>query len=745
MQNPILDFWQANLWRCKLNHIQLSYKPFFEFTEKSAFEESVLQKENGAKIWVAPINAHCQLNNTYWIPFWIPLQINENKLCLSFSSLPWMPPVHTESFGMSPFAGAGHFVDEFLRYEWLDEDKQLAVSSWHEGLALIEQLLDEISNGNWQQWLKQQSWQINDKYIVIDEQQLNNDKFAANTLCTHYAFMDEFEAKHQLSLTQSFAKTTRLCSQSDENPFSIESFISAIHCMLLKPGDILAIQAVVGSAVDNFMDTITESKIVHAYLSQAILPSILKYKMGQLYHYQFKLDEQKADEVKSLMSTFEQGLAKVAIVIDMQDKIKEQYEDSDTQETIEHLQAQDEIYEKQLIKLLQLQMEFVNKKKRHALVSWLLPSKKTAQKDLKKIADEIDEPDIVSQETLTSVLFERIRQIKVARTKIHRELADLVEQNTSIIGAKNRWHEWFRENISQEEASFEESIILMQSYFAVKTHAIGLVQGQWQAVDVVQESDLLFVQDAQRLLPQQLLEPFSKAQTVVCLGDNQDITTLPLMSWTPEEWELATFNLNDEITVEQLQYKGMMLSTGNVFNVALSNSAYQEIYDHGVQIASLSLSYEEQALQYHSMSMVSKSGIKNNQYVNEAQAEFIVQKLLTGELAKAHDITAIITPFVSQKELIERHLKAKEIDCEVYTFDNLPFKQWQNIIFSPVYSAKDQRPFVFDQGENMLYSLKRRAINHLWVIGDLDIFDARMHSPSGNLAKKLFKTTAFAQ
>ncbi len=738
MHNPILSLWHSNIWRSDLNHLEVPCQPYFEFIERKALEQGTLLKEEGAR-WIAPLYAIRQ-NNTYWIPVWIPIEIKDNKITLSTKSLPWMPPAHTESLGSSPFAGGMHFVDEFLRFEWLDENNQLASESWHEGRALIENLLDELSNNTWQNWLAIQGLSLSDNVIVIDEKQLVKESKSANALSTNYAFMDEFEAKQQLTLMQGLVKAALLCSQKDPRPLSAGAFMSSIHTMILEQGEILGVKAPVGSDNEKFIDSIVTSKLIHSYLEKQSQPLILKYKMGQVFLYDFTIDEKKAQDVRAVMAIVEQGLDLAVKIVDILDNIADQYTDDETQETIAQLQAEDEIYEKQLTRLIQLQTEYVNKKRRHALVSWLLPSKKTSQKDLAKIAHEIDEPDIVSQETLVSVLSDRIRQTKVSRTKIHQQLVDLVEQNATLMGAKNRWEQWLKANVSvNENATLEEQILAMQGEFSHKIYNIGLVQGQWRAIEKIQDCEMLIVEDSQKLLPAQLAQYLPFAQRVICLGDSQDITALPLMSPATEEWELARFNLHDEITIEQLQYKGMLFSTGNAFSVALVNSTYQEIYDHSVQLSSFSIaSNDEYELQYHALAVNGASNISDNRYINEMQAQFIAQWLTTGPLVNELQRTAIITPFMSQKVLLKQKLKAQYINCEVFTFDELPAKQWQNIIFSPVYSAHDQRPFVFDQGDNMLYSLQRRSTKNIWVIGDLGIFDARMHSPSGNLAKKLF-------
>jgi hypothetical protein len=158
-----------------------------------------------------------------------------------------------------------------------------------------------------------------------------------------------------------------------------------------------------------------------------------------------------------------------------------------------------------------------------------------------------------------------------------------------------------------------------------------------------------------------------------------------------------------------------------------------------MSLADVSLSARETLPKLHALNEPGESKSAGNALINEQEATKIATWLKTDILSKELSQTAIITPFIMQKELIVAKLKAQNIYCEVLTFCELTEKQWSNIVFSPVYTQKDQRPFIFDQGEQLLYSITIRALHHLWVIGDLSIFDPKMHSPSGNLAKLLFE------
>ncbi len=739
MHNAILNFWQNNLWRSDVNQLSIPWQPYFELIDKETITKAALQCHD-SPLWIAPIVARRESDNRYWIPFFIPFVIQEGTLQVSSKALPFMGMIHFESLlGQSAFCGTAHELDTSLRFEWLDENHQPIYQSWLAANTFIENLLNSLSDNQWQQTMSQQGYNLIPQVILFPENKtlLEN---KPNLLTNTFATLFDFQAKNEFTLSDCFANTALLCAQSDAIPFSQKAFMAAIHVMLLEPGELLGVKAPVGSNGEKWIEAIVNASILNTFLKNNDNQlSFYRLKGKQLSTFVFSLDLQRKEALEAIWSTFQQGVEQGVALIDLIETINEQGE-GETQDQIEQLQSEDEIYEKQLTRLLQLQKDYITKNQRSSLVSWLLRPKKIPKETLLDIAKEIHEPEAINFDTLAHILSERIRQTKVARTKIHQQLVDLVEENATYLGAKKRWSAWLDANVvlASKALTQEEQILAMQAFFAQKIFSLGVVKGSWERVDTLQACDLLIIENAQKLLASEVIPYLAHAQKAVFLGDNQDINAVPVLSSFPEEWELARYELTEEEIIEELQYKGMLLSNGTAFRVALANSAYQEIYDHGVQVAGLSIDTESPELEYHGMTAIGDSRYQGKELVNESQAQIIVQWLTTGPLAKAHEQTAILTPFGAQKEFLLQKLKDKSISCEVLTFDELTGKRWHHVIFSPVYTAQNQRPFVFDQGENMIYSLQRRATQSVWVIGDLSIFDERMHSPSGNLAKKLF-------
>lgn len=96
------------------------------------------------------------------------------------------------------------------------------------------------------------------------------------------------------------------------------------------------------------------------------------------------------------------------------------------------------------------------------------------------------------------------------------------------------------------------------------------------------------------------------------------------------------------------------------------------------------------------------------------------------------DCICIVTPFSGQQTLL---LQLLENTVPVWQSEMLPDRLWPIVMFSPVITLQQARPFLFDQQANLLHAAVMLAQERLIVVGDGEIFDESMHSPSGQLAK----------
>ena len=248
--------------------------------------------------------------------------------------------------------------------------------------------------------------------------------------------------------------------------------------------------------------------------------------------------------------------------------------------------------------------------------------------------------------------------------------------------------------------------------------------GAWRASAQL-AAGCLFLLEAHCLFSVQVLPLLSQVSRAVIVGDQKALLPRPFLSAVTEERSLPAALLAaleascEEEGVEELQYRGMLAGGGNAFTVA-STSLAPQIY-----LASPRLP------DFYAVNAPGGAG-------GESQA--IRRWCEDLELEEAEDLSEIliVTPYKKQADLLSLELTSlTAAGAAIYCVDQLPARQWDTVIFSPASQMGDPRPFVFDEGEALLASVVARARCALWVIGDLRIFDVRMHSASGNLAKKL--------
>lgn len=770
--HSVIEYWQHGLWYSQFNKLRITGEKGFHLIDKlELFDEKTLSSllQQNEIVWVAPWVGKQESSHQYWIPLWIPAIIQQGKLCLTDKAVPWLAPAHCDAlFGQSPFVEQIHCFDDWLRFEWLTSENTLALASWQEVFEASEALFNELSDNQWHQRIESMKIALLTQHIAISAGHESASE-SRTSLLQAYAEIAETCPKAQFDLAQLFDSARTLSGQfSQDASLSASEYEAASHIMALNEGELIAIKSPLGTRSEKVVSTLIASHYVQSALTDKALPSTYLFTPSEALK-KWTVFASSNDEIEDLHDHYEtylEGIERAKAFYSLQQKEEEQFgEIGELESQIEALQQQDEALEEQFVSLEKAQSEW-QKKVKKGFWSWLFSRKKLTEDDSKALM-QLLEQEISNPKEIRALFIEKARQIKVQRTKLHQALVELVEFSALQKGALTRWLEWLDKYVSSDLAGetlinqlCATQAIFGRKLFRVATYKNGWVQTaldipqpfkegwvltkfnwdrlDWEAVENLEEIAGLFIIDqANRLLPQQVAPLLARAQRAVFFGDNQDLSTTPVMSAVTEEWALKAYGLEEEETIEQLQYKGMLLGTGNAFSVALANSSYQQLLDHGMYSSVLSLDGQMKPdLKYHSVLVEGESEPSENMRINQKEAAAIAA-WLSKDLPLL-DETAIVTPFQSQKEAILHELQLCNISCEVLTFYELKEKQWQNIIFSPVYTHKDKRPFVFDQGDHLLYSLIIRAIENLWVIGDLTIFDLKTHSPSGHLAKLLF-------
>lgn len=289
--------------------------------------------------------------------------------------------------------------------------------------------------------------------------------------------------------------------------------------------------------------------------------------------------------------------------------------------------------------------------------------------------------------------------------------------------------------------------------------------------------DLLIVDEAGQVTPEVSGAMFALAKQALVVGDTLQIEPV----WSiPEPVDRGNLENNglvtDDETFAQVKVQGLTASSGSVMKMAQAASPYQrpsvagnstergmflaehrrcvpEIIGYCNNLAyggrlrpkrpSL-VEYPWPHMGYVHVKGESRSAGGSRQ--NEREATAVINWIAENRArleqhyqADIDEIIGIITPFAAQRRLLQDGLAKQEIAIsKVGTVHALQGAERPFVIFSSVYTSHDKGPYFFDRGPNMLNVAVSRAKDSFIVIGDMDIFDPALSTPSGLLATYLF-------
>jgi hypothetical protein len=285
--------------------------------------------------------------------------------------------------------------------------------------------------------------------------------------------------------------------------------------------------------------------------------------------------------------------------------------------------------------------------------------------------------------------------------------------------------------------------------------------------------DLLIVDEAGQVTPEVSGAMFALAKQALIVGDTLQIEPVWSIPDQVDRGNLERYKLvASEDDYSRAQNKGFTASSGSAMQMAQQASPYQRpgAKERGMFLAEHRRCVPEiigycNDLAYGGRLRPKRPSIANHPwphmgYVhvkgksqsaggsrkNEREATAVTAwiaanraQLETHYETKIDDIIGVITPFAAQKQLLLNKLASERINiAKVGTVHALQGAERPVIIFSPVYAIQDSGPYFFDRGPNMLNVAVSRAKDSFIVIGDMDIFDPRLNTPSGLLAQYLF-------
>lgn len=788
----LLKYWHEGLWRSIFNRLPFSSSELLSFTpvDRQEIVTGCLSAAMSAtNVWIAPFVFENKMNTSEsWIPLWMPAVVDGGQIKIRQElALPWIPASQfdkTKSY--SPFSEPLHAYDDWLQNDCLTEDNTLQWQSWQVFYQASMVLLDKLSDGTWQENLAQRGLVLVEKSLIADEallfslkpeltqtfsQQLA--KKEISPVLAQFAQIEEGEPEGILDIAGLLENAHLICGALSPRLFSESEYSAVIHAMNLEQGKFLAIKTPIGTQKSALVETIVGATMVQKLLSTASFPDIyLLTQNKEIPTIECSVAPKNSDiaieSVKLAYENLKQGIELVKLAhACLSDEAFDLEENQSIEEYIACLQERDEKGELALNKVLNKQGVARAKASSHIikrLLKWVFQRKAT------RIALEAAQKEIS----------DKIRKIKVKRTKIHQTLVQAVDALNTRKSLQRQWESWFQAqgipdlpiatNLNDDLRFIQGAIAhkifsLSFNYWRDKldspaqssqSHSSDPIKGwsllklqltdnrlRWEPCDVPSHCELLIIDQSNRLHPQEIAPLLALSSRALFLGDNQDLPPHSILSPFLEESALAGYQLEDDEVIEQLHYKGLLLSVGNAFTVALTNNSRQAC-EYGAYLSTLKI--EKMSAPTVALTHVAgKSEQSAGSMMNVAEVSAIVHWLKTGPVAHEQAQIMVITPFCAQKELLISSFKAEGIMCPVHLLDELSTKEWTQVVFSPVYTATDRRPFMFDQGEHFLYSALARAKKGFWILGDSRIFDAKMHSPSGKLAKLLFKSEVMVE
>ncbi|MGE3317696.1 MAG: hypothetical protein AB7I18_00200 [Candidatus Berkiella sp.] len=735
----IVRYWQEGLWQTIYNQQPLP-KALLEKAWQCQQQEiktgqlvTVLPAEGAVPVWVAPLvfykaNPHPE----YWVPLWLPASLEKQQLLLRHDkSLPWVPASQFDSCQNGPFQGERAAVDDWLRYECLNEDNELIWDNWPDCVKACMDALSIFSEHPWQETLSANGFQVISQSMIWPEATLfgaPSDEQTLSPLLKQFCELDEID---KLSLEEKGLGDLDLFCGSAKKELAHGTYQTISTLLALKDEPLLVLRTPIGSDKIGCLSTFIASKMVQHTLNTHRLP-IIAFLTADTQNAALMLQsfipssEQVVtlEELKQAFVNYQQGLQYAKAAEDGQENEK----------LLAELQFQDESLEKML------QGYFIKQDE-------LKPKSRLAQflqkfhKDKQKAAQSL-------------MLSEKIRKCKTKRTNIHRKIVKVVDSINDRRQYQVQWQTWLQQflpdvatDIASVQLAFSHKLLMMTLAYWQQQNALR----DWLVINpsCEQRFDYVLIDEAQMKMPQQVAPYLANATQALFLGNNQEYETSPAISQLAEERALAKHQLDDEETIEQMHYKGMLIGTGNALTVALANTrAPIMTLDAGLyhpQIAeylgekqyesSIVFSADEGMHFLNIAGCVEKIGPAQR---NELEAHTIVHWILNGPFKAKQHLIQVVTPFAAQQQFIRQQLQLVGVHCPVYDFAHLPNQVGEIVVFSPVYTHLCRRPFIFDRGEHHFYRMIARARRAFWIVGDKRIFDAKMHSPSGQLAKRLF-------
>ncbi|HET9844091.1 MAG TPA: hypothetical protein VFP93_05500, partial [Gammaproteobacteria bacterium] len=375
--------------------------------------------------------------------------------------------------------------------------------------------------------------------------------------------------------------------------------------------------------------------------------------------------------------------------------------------------------------------------------------------------------------TIEENISENIRALKVKRAKNHKTLTELSDEIAHLESQQNTWQGLCRQypQLSTTTQWIDAWSQLLTIFGSKLLHGVKLLssrQGSKTYFDITfyntadlkmahtidKKFDLLIVTHAHDFSLPLSFKLLRQAQKALIFGHPKLTLSYPIVLSDIDSLALKTLmGIATEEVLEDLQYKGKVLSQTSLYYLAEQQSYYKQYdptglyYDRPLafseiwcqpNLAAFYKTYIDKKCIVHPLL---GAGLKFFHIIGEVldQEGWFNPKeadcLITWLKENSADNLAIITLSNAQKIYLEEQCRMLACSVPVYLLKNCPEHRYKTILFSPVYTLYSPRPFLLDCGDAMLYRVLSRAKESLIIFADTRIFDEKTHSPTGNLAK----------
>lgn len=718
----LIKYWEASSYYRQPNNQTLL--PISCEQAKTGNVSLELPSAGVSQLWVAPFVFfnHAQ---SFYVPILLPACYKQEGLQLSDPPLlPWIDP----SLNIPE-----HDFNHWCLNHFFDENQTCMFMRWEDFYDASVALLNQSTN--WQALLESKGWKLLPKSAYFWQLPMNK---RLSPLLTRYATIEELPS---IALSEMTENTHLFCGENPEKSFlSQNDYETVIKALMLPKENCLAIETPWGANKEGIIDAIASSKLIYAAVQSYPLPEI--YLLAPTKEDKFK--NPQTCVIESLIDLYQNMLSGLHLAEKL---LVAKEKENCLDEEIAFLQSQDEEAEKRLESILQEQREAAKNKK---------TIKQKWQQWFQKNACPFGAA---------------IHQIKDERAKTHQKLAELIEQKSIYKQGKQYWKEWCKTQEITDPSKAQQ--IIARKMFSMAGGAwkkiqhfshLGFSLYQWKTeLKSSRGERLLMIEEAHRLSAIHVLPLLQKMDHAIFMGNPQEYYRGRHLDPITDQQLLLEHGLFNEDLYDDLNYKGMLLSTGDAWRIAFCNRAYDEVCllrdlepRHPVLMAYCNTFHQGKLVSQpfeekdpaeeglHFLPVKSHSHPQNNQRVNPIEAKVIHDNLLAFGDKFSQEALIIVTLYQAQVLLLQRVLRSTYPEIKIYTYDKLPDRCWDTIIFSTVLTSRDPRPYVFDQNDTFFYSLAARARRGLWVVGDEALYDPKMHSPSGKLAKN-FKSDSVSK